>query len=136
MKKEEIIKTINEKYADYEGYVQFSHRPINLDTDVFKDGKRIEVSDESGFIYEAHFYNGVESVAIRQINDAWHVATTQLSEVLDETNDIQEYDSIVGKVKMAQIWKEETKEETDELCENMPTKKLKKVVFAGFGGEE
>lgn len=132
MKKEEIIKNINEKYRDYEGYVQFSHRPIDINTDIFKNGKKVEVTNESGFIYEAHFCNGAESVAIRQINDAWHVATTQLSEVLDETNDIQEYDSIVGKVKMAQIWKEEA----DELCENMPTKKLKKVVFAGFGDKK
>jgi len=32
------------------------------------------------------------------------------------------------KLKMAQIWEESD----DELCENMPVKKLKKVLFTGF----
>ncbi|MBD3807155.1 MAG: TIGR04423 family type III CRISPR-associated protein [Epsilonproteobacteria bacterium] len=125
----EILEYIN-NLQGYEGYIQMSDRPIS---DIWTSKNDIVFNPSSGFIYEAHFCNGIESIAIRQINDAWHVATTQLSEVLDETNDIQEYDSIAGKVKMAQIWKEEA----DELCENMPTKKLKKVVFAGFvKGEE
>ena len=125
MKKEDIVKTINEAYRDYEGYVQFSHRSIDASKDVFKDGKKVEISDEEGFIYEAHFFNGTDSITIRQINDGW---------VVDEVKnvpltDIEVFFAKDGlKVKMAQIWKEEN----DPLCENLPVMKLKKVVFAGF----
>ncbi|MDK9694141.1 MAG: TIGR04423 family type III CRISPR-associated protein [Sulfurimonas sp.] len=129
MKKEDIVKIINEKYSNYEGYVQFSHRPIDKDKDIFHNGKKVEISDESGFVYEAHFYNGAESIAIKQINDSWLVSVTQLSEVQNPEADIKTYHAINGlKVKMAQIWKEAE----DELCEDMKVLKLKKVVFAGF----
>lgn len=46
MKKEDIVKTINEKYRDYEGYVQFSHRPIDKEKDIFHNGKKVEISYE------------------------------------------------------------------------------------------
>jgi CRISPR type III-associated protein (TIGR04423 family) len=134
MKKEDIVKTINEDYRDYEGYVQFSHRPIDIKKDVFKDGKKVEIEDESGFVYEAHFCNSTESIAIKQINSDWLVSKTSLSEVKNEKTDIQTYHAINGlKVKMAQIWDDTEK---DELCENMPVMKLKKVVFAGFKGDD
>lgn len=129
MKKEDIVKTINEKYRDYEGYVQFSHRPIDKEKDVFHNGKKVEISDEGGFVYEAHFCNDTQSVTIKQINDDWLVSTTSLSEVKNEKKDIQTYHAIHGlKVKMAQIWESEN----DPFCEDMKVLKLKKVVFAGF----
>lgn len=129
MKKEDIVKTINEKYRDYEGYVQFSHRPIDVDKDVFQNGKKVEIADESGFVYEAHFCNGTESVAVKQINERWLVSTTPLREIKNKEIDIQTYHAINGlSVKMAQIWEEEN----DPLCENMPVLKLKKAVFTGF----
>lgn len=133
MKKEDIVKTINEKYRDYEGYIQFSHRPIDKEKDIFHSGRKVEISDEGGFVYEAHFFNGAESISIKQINDGWLVATTPFSEVKNKETDIQTYHAINGlKVKMAQIWEEEN----DPLCENMKVNKLKKVVFAGFEGEK
>jgi len=52
--REEIISYIN-GLENYRGYVQFSHRPIDKTKDIFID-KKIEVEDESGFIYEAHFF--------------------------------------------------------------------------------
>lgn len=129
MRKEDIVKIINEDYRDYEGYVQFSHRPIEREKDIFHNGKKVEIKAESGFIYEAHFCNGSESVVIRQINDSWLISITKLSEIQDVTKDIQTYQAIDGfEVKMAQIWESEN----DPLCENMPVLKLKKVVFAGF----
>ena len=128
----EIIDYIN-SLEEYQGYVQFSHRPIDKQTDIFYEDKKVEVKDEEGFIYEAHFSNGSESVTIKQINDSWIVSKTDIN-TLDK-KDIQEYISDIEnfnyKIQMAQIW--EVKE--DELCENMPVKKLSKVVFIGFKGE-
>lgn len=129
MKKEDIVKTINENYRDYEGYVQFSHRPIDVDKDVFKNCKKVEIADESGFIYEAHFYNGTDSITIRQINDSWYIDEVKNAPL----SDTQTYFAKDGlKVKMAQIWEEEN----DPLCEDMKVNKLKKVVFAGFQGDD
>jgi CRISPR type III-associated protein (TIGR04423 family) len=126
--KEILIKDINELQG-YQGYVQFSHRPIEKSKDIFLDNNP-QIEDEEGFIYEAHFCNGKESIAIRQINDGWFLSKTDISNI--DKNDMQEFITDISdfnyKVKMAQIWEEVE----DELCENMPVKKLKKVVFAGF----
>jgi len=124
--KETILDEIN-KLQGYEGYVQFSHRPIDKEKDIFYDNKVVHVEDEEGFIYEAHFSNGSESVSIRQINGDFYLSKQDIKNADIQTyiSDIKEFNY---KVKMAQIW--ETEE--DELCENMPVKKLKKVVFAGF----
>jgi len=127
MKKEDIVTVINEKFREYEGYVQFSHRPINSETDIFKDGKKVEITNESGFIYEAHFCNGTMAVTIKQVNDNWRIDETDISKISPQ--DIQIYHAIGNnKVKMAQIWESEN----DPLCENLPTKNLKKVLFAGY----
>ncbi len=133
--KEKVIDHINSSYKAYQGYVQFSHRKIEKDKDVFLKGN-VQVSDEKGFIYEAHFYNETEkkSVQIRQINDGWLVSETDL------TNDEYElsYEVYISnikafpfKVRMAQVWKREE----DPLCANMKVKKLQRVVFAGFEKE-
>ena len=123
MNKNEVVTLINE-LEGYEGYVQFSNRPI--------EGKWCGPIDEKeeGFVYEAHFCNGKESLAIRQINDVWLLSRTDISDVPEE--DKQTYESKFGKVIMAQKWEDEK----DELCENMFVKRLKKVVFAGFAGGE
>ena len=132
--KKEVIDYIN-KLKGYQGYVQFSHRRIDKTKDIFVETDP-RITDEKGFIYEAHFYNEKEkkSISIRQINNKWFVSETDISNIDD--NDIQEYltdiEKFNYKVKMAQIWEEEN----DPLCENMKVKKLKKVVFAGFKGEK
>jgi len=128
---EEVLKYINEKLAGFEGYVQFSHRPIDKDKDIFYDGKVPQVENEEGFIYEAHFANDEQSIAIKQINDTWIIALTDLKETDMTDEDIQSYVSDIEnfrRIKMAQIWVEEA----DSLCEGMSVKSLKKVVFAGF----
>jgi len=129
--KQKVIEYIN-NLQNYQGYVQFSHRPIDKTKDIFLQNPKI--TDEKGFIYEAHFCNDKESISIKQINDKWFISKTDISNI-DET-DIQEYLTDIKefnyKVKMAQIWKEEN----DPLCEDMKVKKLKKVVFAGFKGEK
>jgi CRISPR type III-associated protein (TIGR04423 family) len=126
--KEILIKDINELQG-YQGYVQFSHRPIEKSKDIFLDNNP-KIEDEEGFIYEAHFCNGKESIAIRQINDGWFLSKTDISNI--DKNDMQEFITDISdfnyKVKMAQIWEKVE----DDLCENMKVKKLKKVVFAGF----
>ena len=131
--KKEVVEYIND-LEGYEGYVQFSHRPIEKTRDIFLNEKSIKVADESGFIYEAYFCNGAESIQIRQINSCWLVARTDISDVREK--DMQSYLSEIGnfpyKVKMAQIW--EAKE--DGLCAGMQVQKCKKVVFAGFEKEE
>ena len=128
MKKEDIIKTINTEYKDYQGYVQFSHRPIDKQKDIFLNGN-VKVEDETGFIYEAHFCNGKDSINIKQVNDSWLVDET-INTPLDDTQVFIAINNL--KVKMAQVWEEKE----DELCEGMKVKKLTKTVFAGFKGEE
>jgi CRISPR type III-associated protein (TIGR04423 family) len=117
----EIIEYIN-ALKGYQGYVQFSDRRIE---DIFTDFSDITVDPKNGFVYEAHFFNGRDSIGIRQINEWWYV---------DETKDIshsdtRQYLAINGlHVTMAQIWEEEI----DPNCENFSVFKLKKIVFAGF----
>lgn len=122
----EILEYIN-TLKGYEGYVQFSHRPIDVEKDVFM-GRDPKVEDESGFVYEAHFSDGQQSVAIRQLNDAWLVDATKIADVEVET-----FHGIGNlKITMAQIWESQS----DVLCEDMQVMKLKKVVFAGFAKGE
>lgn len=109
-----------------------SDKPIS---DIWKTFSNISFTPKSGFVYEAHFCNGVESIAIKQINDTWLVSQTDISQQLKakkqdkEYPDVQTYHTIHGhKVNMAQIWEEVD----DEFCENMKVLKLQKVVFAGF----
>jgi CRISPR type III-associated protein (TIGR04423 family) len=124
--KEEIVEYIN-SLQGYEGYVQFSDRPIE---DIWTQKSNITVNAKDGFVYEAHFCNGVESIGIKQINAEWLVSKTDISNIKDE--DTLAYFSYEKNVKMAQIWEEEA----DEFCEGMKVKKLKKVVFDGFVGGE
>ena len=128
--KQEVIDYIN-TLQGYEGYVQFSHRPIDKDQDIFYDGKLLHVShDEDGFVYEAHFCNGEKSISIRQINDSWKISQTTISNVQKEDKQtfIASIKDFKHDVEMAQIWEEVE----DELCAGMKVKKLKRVVFAGF----
>jgi len=126
--KEEIIEYIN-TLDGYEGYIQYSNRKIDKDTDIFTD-KNPHANNENGFVYEAHFYNSGKSIAIKQINDSWLVSKTDISNI--DENDIQTYKSDIQdwnyNIKMAQIWEEVE----DSLCAAMKVKKLKKVVFTGF----
>ena len=121
--KNEIIDYIN-GLKGYEGYVQFSHRPIENEKDIFI-GHDPHIVEEKGFVYEAHFCNGIESITIRQIDADWWVTHTHI-----EGLPTQEYDTkgTLPKIKMAQIWQEES----DPLCEGMKAPKLLRVVFAGF----
>jgi len=125
--KTKVINYVND-LKGYQGYVQFSHRQIDRDKDIFiKTSPNVE--DENGFIYEAHFCNNKESISIKQINNRWLVSKTDISNIANA--DTQEFVTDIEKfpkVKMAQIWKIEK----DTLCENMEVKKLKKVVFMGF----
>jgi len=129
----EIIEYINSLKA-YEGYVQFSDTPLR-ECDVFEGYQDIQLTPTKGFVYEAHFYNGENSIMIRQQNAEWIVSKTSIVDV--EKKDIEFYalektkylEKVTSNwVKMAQIWEPEK----DDLCENMEVMKLKKVVFAGF----
>ena len=129
----EIIEYIN-ALKGYEGYVQFSDKPLR-ECDVFEGLQDISLSLTDGFVYEAHFCNDVESIMIRQINAEWVVSKTDISKVedkdmnlyaLEKTSHLQNLK--VNWVKMAQIWKSKA----DELCEGMEVMKLEKVVFVGF----
>lgn len=117
----EIIDYIN-TLKGYQGYIQYSDRPIK---DIWTNYSNIVCVPEKGFVYEAHFFNGTDAIAIRQINERWSVDETK-NVPLTDTKIYIAKDNL--KVKMAQIWKEEN----DLLCENMPVMKLKKVLFAGF----
>ena len=117
----EIVEYIN-SLKGYQGYIQMSDKKI---ADIWQDFSDISFDPSSGFVYEAHFFNGKDSIAIRQINESWYVDENKNISL----SDTQNYHAINGlAVKMAQIWEAEQ----DELCENMPVLKLKKVLFAGF----
>lgn len=120
--KQEIQTYIN-SLKGYEGYVQFSDRPIE---DIWTQKSDISIDSKDGFIYEAHFCNGTQSISIKQINNSWFVSTTDVSNISDE--DTQLYHAFEKNVKMAQVWEEVA----DELCEGMKVQKIKKVVFVGF----
>lgn len=127
--KTQILEYIN-NLKGYQGYVQMSDKPIS---DIWTTYSDISINPDKGFVYEAHFCNATESVAIKQINESWLVSITPLSEIKNKEIDIQTYYAINElKIKMAQIWYVEN----DPLCENMPVLKLKKVVFAGFAKGE
>ncbi len=124
---QEVIKYID-SLKNYCGYVQFSDEKLR-ECDIFKEYQEIKLSPTDGFIYEAHFFNGVDSISIRQINGSWLVSENKnipLTDTQDYISNIENF----PKIKMAQIWEEVD----DEFCENMKVKKLLKVLFAGFNG--
>ena len=124
MKKNKLeIETYINSLKGYEGYIQFSDRPIE---DIWTQKSDIKVDAKEGFVYEAHFCNGSESITVKQINDGWVVSTTDISNMTDQ--DTQIYHAFKQNVKMAQIWEEVA----DKFCEGMKVKKIKKVVFVGF----
>ena len=129
----EIIEYIN-SLKNYEGYVQFSDTPLRK-CDVFEGYQDIKLTPTDGFVYEAHFSNGKESIMVRQQNAEWVVSTTDISKVdnkdmnlyaLEKTSHLKDVKS--EWVKMAQIWEAKA----DKLCDEMEVMKLQKVVFAGF----
>ena len=124
--KEKLIEDIK-KLQNYEGYIQFSDTKIRA-CDIFQkdDGIATKIDPTKGFVYEAHFSNGEESISIKQVNATWLVCVTDISNITEEDTEI--FHALEQNVKMAQIW--EAKE--DELCEGMKVKKLQKVVFVGF----
>jgi len=124
--KSEVVSYIN-GLEGYSGYVQFSHRPFMIEKDLFID-KSPQIEDEKGFVFEAHFIKGTDSVMIRQSNDGWFVDTTP-NVPLDE---IETYHGLGDiKINMAQIWIEKE----DAECAGMIVKHLEKVVFAGFANQ-
>jgi len=125
----EIIEYIN-NLENYEGFVRFSHRPIQP-KDIFKSSK-IKIEKENGFIVEAFFCNGIKSIEIKHVNDRWLVSEIILPQKINP-HDIDIYKSkVVGKVKMLQIWEEVE----DSDFEEFKVKKLKNVVFYGFEGDK
>ncbi len=141
--REEIIDYINE-LKGYQGYVQFSDNKIR-ECDIFKDFQDIKLTMTKGFIYEAHLYNGKDSITIKQVNNSWLVDEIK-NTLLDDTqiyhtkfsSEVMASASLRSsakaplpkelKVRMAQIWEEVE----DDLCAGMKVKKLQKVVFVGF----
>jgi len=124
--REEVINYINE-LKEYQGFVQFSDTKIR-ECDIFKEFQDIKLTTTNGFVYEAHFYNGKDSITIKQINNYWlvdEIKNTTLSDTQSYLSDIEEFNYMI---KMAQIWEAKP----DDLCEGMEVMKLQKVVFVGF----
>ncbi len=122
--REEIVAYIN-ALNGYEGYIQYSHRAIDFDKDVFAKDDTIAVETEKGFVYEAHFFNGTQSIKVRQFNNEWCVDVTDNVPMTD----VDTVDALSNfKVKMAQVWESKA----DKYCKDMQVQTLDKVVFAGF----
>ncbi|PPB74364.1 TIGR04423 family type III CRISPR-associated protein [Campylobacter hyointestinalis] len=122
------------------GYLQISNEDLkeHKQDRIWKQKSDINVDFSSikGFVYEAYFFDETfnRSIAIRQINSAWLVDETNLSDKDIQSDDEQIYLSNIDGllVKMVQIWQEQP----DEFCLNLQTLKLQKVVFAGFVNKE
>lgn len=124
MNRLEVVEYIN-TLEGYEGYIQYSDRKIE---DIWTNKSNIVCDPKDGFVLEAHFFNGTDSIVIRQINDIWLVDESK-NISLDYTKTFYIKNGL--KANMAQIWEIEN----DPLCEDLEVKKLKKVVFAGFEGD-
>lgn len=129
-KKEDVIKYIN-NLQGFNGMVRFSHRKFDEDKDLFYQ-KTPKVENEIGFISEAYFCDDKSSISIKMLDGIWYIDNVNIQN-LDE-NDISKYvlniEKFGKKAKLAQIWEAKN----DELCNNLKTLKLQKVVFAGFTG--
>ncbi|MCZ6169697.1 hypothetical protein [Campylobacter ureolyticus] len=139
--KKEVIEYINSNLQNYDGFVQFSNRKFDTSKDLFID-RSLKISDESGFISEAYFYNEATKtgVSIKMLDGKWLVCETNLDGVLDD--DIEIYASnILGSslyIKMAQIYKFEggfAKDMQSNVLDEFKTPILDRVVFAGFSKE-
>lgn len=118
-----IEKYIN-SLENYQGYVQYSDSKIR-DCDIFYEFQNIVLTPTNGFIYEAHFFNGKDSLTIKQVNSLWIVDKVE-NVNLTHTKTYSGINNL--EIKMSQIWEEKE----DSLCLGMLVKKLKKVVFTGF----
>ena len=136
--KKEVIEYINSNLQNCDGFVQFSNRKFDTSKDLFID-KSLKISDESGFISEAYFYNEATkiSVSIKMLDGKWLVCETNLDGVLDD--DIEIYASNISDsslyIKMAQIYKFEggfAKDMQGNVLDEFKTPILDRVVFAGF----
>lgn len=139
--KKEVIEYINSNLQNYDGFVQFSNRKFDTSKDLFID-RSLKISDESGFISEAYFYNEATkiSISIKMLDGKWLVCETNLDGVLDD--DIEIYASnILGSslyIKMAQIYKFEgefAKDMQGNILDEFSSPILDRVVFAGFSKE-
>ncbi|MCZ6158089.1 TIGR04423 family type III CRISPR-associated protein [Campylobacter ureolyticus] len=137
--KKEVIEYINSNLQNYDGFVQFSNRKFDTSKDLFID-KSLKISDESGFISEAYFYNEATktSVSIKMLDGKWLICQTNLDAVLDD--DIEIYESNISNlyIKMAQIYKFEggfAKDMQGNILDEFKTPILDRVVFAGFSKE-
>lgn len=136
--KKEVIEYINSNLQNYDGFVQFSNRKFDTGKDLFID-KSLKISDESGFISEAYFYNEATKtgVSIKMLDGKWLVCETNLDSVLDD--DIEIYASNISDsslyIKMAQIYKFEggfAKDMQGNILDEFSSPILDRVVFAGF----
>lgn len=139
--KKEVIEYINSNLQNYDGFVQFSNRKFETSKDLFID-RSLKISDESGFISEAYFYNEATKtgVSIKMLDGKWLVCETNLDGVLDD--DIEIYASNISDsslyIKMAQIYKFEggfAKDMQGNILDEFKTPILDRVVFAGFSKE-
>lgn len=128
--RKETVAYIN-ALEGYEGYVQFSDCKIRVE-DIFKGYQDISLAASDGFVYEAHFFNGRDSIAMKQLNGDIYIDENK-NIAMDDTNTTV-YKSKAGDIRMVQVWEKEE----DPLCEEMFVKKCKKVLFAGFvnGGQD
>jgi CRISPR type III-associated protein (TIGR04423 family) len=128
----EWYKTLTEQY---EGYVQMSDSRIKPNH-LFKTAQTLptweELHNEINYIVEMALYelNSKRSILIRQQNSEWLV----MDRVLDGKEPIDSYFTLTEdtpKMKIAQIWEEES----NEFCLGMRVLEPKYLLFAGFKGE-
>lgn len=119
----------NELQGEYVGYIQISDKKLEKSFVYQKPQKLEPLNLANSFVVEACFFDGKESIHIRQVNNEYKVTKVNLDEISDNFKSIETFLSDgYGKVKIATIWEEQD----DEFCNNYKVLKPTKQVFAGF----
>ena len=120
----------------YEGYVQMSDSKIEQ-KHLFKTAQILpkweELHNETNYIVEMALYqpDSKYSILVRQQNSKWVV----IEKGLDGNEPVDLYFTLTEntpKIKIAQIWEEES----IEFCLDMKVLEPKYLLFAGFEGDE
>lgn len=130
---EEIYNTLQ---GEYQGYMQLSDKKLSKNF-VCKTKQKLKPLDiGDSFVVEACFFDGDESINIRQVNDGYKVVKAKLSDFSKENVTKNEFlTNGYGKVKIATIWEGKG----DEHCKNYDVLTPILQLFAGFStkqGEE
>ena len=130
IKTRDELKEFYNSLGEFEGYIQMSDEKLDkIFTKKLKLPKYDEIHNGKNFIFEAMFFDGERSIAIRQFNDKFIVVDEKLSSF--ETKTTEEFFAKNGmKIEITTIWEQE------EFDESLKTLKPTLQLFTGFKGDK